>query len=130
MAISQSSRKGGGKNQDRPSFNELLKKQCPWHPYHKHFAIDCFSLHKVMKDLLEPSVTKDKGKAKEDKDDGENGKFQNPSNTINVIFGGTSGTATKQFQKLTLREIMSIEPVTPMFLKWSKVPITFSRKDR
>lgn len=57
-----------------------------------------------MKDLPDPSSTKEKGKAKEDEDDGDNGKFQNPSNTVNVIFGGTSGTATKQSQKLTLRE--------------------------
>ncbi|XP_072148848.1 uncharacterized protein [Setaria viridis] len=129
-AILQSSKKGGGKNQDRPSFNELLKKQCPWHPYHKHSAIDCFSLHRVMKDLPEPSDIKDKGKVKEDKDDGDNGKLQNPSNTINFIFGGTPGTATKQSQKLTLRELMFIEPATPMFLKWPEVPITFSRKDQ
>nr|TKW29050.1 hypothetical protein SEVIR_3G370000v2 [Setaria viridis] len=42
-----------------------------------------------MKDLQEPSGTKGKGKAKKDKDDCDNGKFENPSNTINIIFGGT-----------------------------------------
>lgn len=36
----------------------------------------------------------------------------------------------KQSQKLALREIMSIEPGTPTFIKWSEVPITFSRKDQ
>lgn len=49
-----------------------------------------------MKDLPEPSGNKDKGKAKEDEDVGDNSKFQNPSNTINVIFGGTPSTATKR----------------------------------
>lgn len=92
--------------------------------------MDCYSLRRVIKDLSEPSGTKVKGKTKEDEDDGDNEKFQNPSNTINVIFSGTTGTTTKRSQKLALREIMSIEPATPTFLKWSEVPITFCRKDQ
>lgn len=95
VAMSQSSKKGG-RNQERTPFSELLKKQCPWHPYHKHSMMDCYSLSRFMKDLPEPSGNKDKGKAKEDEDVGDNSKFQNPSNTINVIFGGTPSTATKR----------------------------------
>ena len=33
-------------------------------------------------------------------------------------------------QKLALREIMSIQPAAPTFLKWSETPITFSRADQ
>lgn len=112
-----SSKNSGNKNSDRPSCNELLKIKCPWHPHHKHSLWDCFSLCKAMKDVLEPSSEEDKGKAKEDVDDGENGNFQNPSKMANVIFDSSSGLPTKRSQKLTLREIMSIEPTVPTFLK-------------
>jgi hypothetical protein len=40
--------------------------------------------------------------------------FQNPKNIVNVIFGRDSGFPSKRVQKLTLREILSVEPaVTP-----------------
>nr|XP_034604634.1 uncharacterized protein DDB_G0284311-like [Setaria viridis] len=73
--MQHSSKNGGIKNSDRSLFNELLKKQCPWHPYHKHSMWDCFSLRKAMKDASEPSGAEDKGKAKEDEEHGENGNF-------------------------------------------------------
>jgi hypothetical protein len=71
-----------------------------------------------------PRFHKNKGKkANTGKDTG----FQDPSNTVNVIFGGIP---TKHMQKLVLREIMSIEPVAPTFRKLSETPITFSRADQ
>jgi hypothetical protein len=33
-------------------------------------------------------------------------------------------------QKLTLREVLNIEPTVPTPLRWSEVPITFSRADQ
>ena len=73
---------------------------------------------------------KGKGKAKVNKTDKGEGEFQTASKTVNVIFGEISGTASKRSNKLVLREIMAIEPAAPTSLKWSKVPITFSRKDQ
>ena len=71
-AMSHSTKKGSNKHEDRPAFSEILKKQCPWHPYHKHATIDCYSLCRVMKELPEPSTTNDKGKNKVDEsEDGE-----------------------------------------------------------
>jgi hypothetical protein len=32
-------------------------------------------------------------------------------------------------QKLTAREVMTISPATPDYLKWSEVHITFDRND-
>ena len=113
-------------NQDRTPFIELLKKQCPWHPLSKHSALDCITLRKVLREAPGPSGTKDdQGNIKDagDKDD----DYQDPAKTVNVIFGGLP---TKRAQKLTLREIMSIEPAVPTPLKWSEVPISFSRADQ
>src|SRR5687767_9189437 len=67
-------------------------------------------------------------KARNDKDD--EGDFQTAAKTVNVIFGGIPGTASKRANKLVLREIMAIEPTNPAPLKWLEVPISFSRKDQ
>ena len=62
-------------------------------------------------------------------EDGEDNS-QDASKTVNVIFGGIPGTASKRSNKLVLREIMSIEPAAPKPLKWSEVPITFTKQDQ
>jgi hypothetical protein len=46
---------------------------------------------------------------------------------VNVLFGVL---ATKRSQKATRREVLNIEPVFPTPLRWSEVPITFSRADQ
>jgi hypothetical protein len=56
-----------------------------------------------------------------------NGDFQEPDKIVNVLF---SGLPTKCSQKLTLREVLIIEPAVPTPLRWSEVPITFSRADQ
>jgi hypothetical protein len=60
----------------------------------------------------------------------ETAKFQDASKTINVIFGGEGDFCPKRAQKLLLREILSVEPVIPRPLRWSEVPISFSRDDQ
>jgi hypothetical protein len=57
-------------------------------------------------------------------------KFQDASKTINVIFGGDEEFNFRREQKLLLREIMSVEPAVPRPLRWSEVPISFSRDDQ
>jgi len=49
---------------------------------------------------------------------------------VNIIFGGDDDFASKRMQKLLLREIMSIEQGVPRPLRWSEVPISFSREDQ
>jgi hypothetical protein len=46
---------------------------------------------------------------------------------VNVLFGGLPN---KWAQKATRREVLNIEPTVPTPLKWSEVPITFSRADQ
>jgi hypothetical protein len=43
---------------------------------------------------------------------------------VNVLFGGL---LTRRSQKATRREVLNIEPAVPTPLRWSEVPITFSR---
>jgi hypothetical protein len=46
---------------------------------------------------------------------------------VNVLFGGLPN---RRAQKATRREVLSIEPTVPTHLRWSEVPITFSRADQ
>jgi hypothetical protein len=46
---------------------------------------------------------------------------------VNVLFGGLP---TKRSQKAPRREVLNIEPAVPTPLRWSEVPITFSRADQ
>jgi hypothetical protein len=68
---------------------------------------------------------------KEDEDDDKKDPdgFQKPENVVNVIFGGDP-SFNKRAQKLLLREILSVKPAIQRPLKYSEVPITFSREDQ
>jgi hypothetical protein len=46
---------------------------------------------------------------------------------VNVLFGGLP---TRRSQKATRREVLNIEPTVLTPLRWSEVPITFSRVDQ
>jgi hypothetical protein len=70
---------------------------------------------------------------KEDDEEGDKSgarDFQDPKNVVNVIFGGDGGFPSKRAQKLTLREILSVEPATTRPLRYSEVLISFSRDDQ
>jgi hypothetical protein len=62
-------------------------------------------------------------------DKSHDAKFQDASKTINIIFGGEEEFNSRREQKLLLQEIMSVEPAVPQPLRWSEVPISFSRDD-
>jgi hypothetical protein len=72
-------------------------------------------------------------KEPEDDDQGDkshNAKFQDASKIVNIIFGGDGDFGSRRDQKLLLREIISVEPAVPRPLRWSEVPISFSRDDQ
>jgi hypothetical protein len=46
---------------------------------------------------------------------------------VNVLFGGLP---TNRSQKAIRREVLNIDPAVPTPLRWSEVPITFSRADQ
>jgi hypothetical protein len=106
-------------------FKDLLKEKCPWHLDGNHTTEHCYQLRRALKSTPEPPHPHDK-KGKKKHDDG-NGDFQELDKTVNVLFGGLPN---RREQKATRREFMSIEPVVPTPLRWSEVPITFSRVDQ
>jgi hypothetical protein len=103
----------------------LLKEKCPWHLEGNHVTEQCYQLRRALKDSPDPRPPHDK-KGKKKADEGNN-DFQEPDKTVNVLFGGLP---TRRSQKATKREVLNIEPAVPTPLRWSEVPITFSRADQ
>jgi hypothetical protein len=106
-------------------FKDLLKEKCSWHLEGNHTTEQCYQLRRALKDTPDPQPPHDK-KGKKKADEG-NDDFQEPDKTVNVLFGGLPN---KRSQKATRREVLSIEPAIPTPLRWSEVPITFSRADQ
>jgi hypothetical protein len=106
-------------------FKDLLKEKCSWHLDGKHTTEQCYQILRALKDTPEPRHPHDK-KGKKKTDEG-NDDFQEPDKTVNVLFGGLPN---RWAHKATRREVMSIEPAVPTPLRWSEVPITFSRTDQ
>jgi hypothetical protein len=103
----------------------MLKEKCPWHLEGNHTTEQCYQLRRALKDSSYPRPPHDK-KGKKKADEG-NGDFQEPEKTVNVLFGGLP---TRRSQKATRREVLNIEPAVSTPLRWSEVPITFSRVDQ
>jgi hypothetical protein len=106
-------------------FKDLLKEKCPWHLEGNHTTEQCYQLRRALKDSPDPRPPHDK-KGKKKADEG-NGDFQEPDKMVNILFGGLP---TRRSQKATRREVLNIEPAVPTPLRWSKVPITFSRANQ
>jgi hypothetical protein len=102
-------------------FKDPLKEKCPWHLDGNHTTEQCYQLRRALKSTPEPPHPHEK------KNDGGDDDFQEPDKTVNVLFGGLP---SRREQKATRREVMSIEPAAPTPLRWSEVPITFSRADQ
>jgi hypothetical protein len=86
----------------------LLKEKCPWHLEGNHTTEQCYQLRRALKDTPDPWPPHDKkGKKKADED---NGDFQEPDKTVNVLF---SRLPTKRSQKAIRREVLNIEPAVP-----------------
>jgi hypothetical protein len=103
----------------------LLKEKCSWHLEGNHTTEQCYQLRRALKDTPDPRPPHVK-KGKKKADEG-NGDFREPDKRVNVLFGGLP---TRRFQKATRREVLNIEPAVPTPLRWSEVPITFSRADQ
>jgi hypothetical protein len=124
----------GKKSTTQEEFEKLMQKKCPWHPGANHAAIDCYNLRRIFSNSGGGKKNKkpaDKEPEDDDQEDqGRNAKFQDASKTVNVIFGGDGDFGSKRDQKLLLQEIMSIKSAVPRPLRWSEVPISFSRDDQ
>jgi hypothetical protein len=132
VAVDRPSR--GKKSTTQEEFEKLLQKKCPWHPGANHVAIDCYHLRRTFSNSGGGRKNKkpaDKEPEDDDQEDqGRNPKFQDTSKNVNIIFGGDGDFGSRRDQKLLLQEIMSIEPAVPQPLRWSEVPISFSRDDQ
>jgi hypothetical protein len=106
-------------------FKDLLKEKCLWHLEGNHTTEQCYQLRRALKDSPDPRPPHDK-KGKKKADEG-NSNFQELDKAVNVLFGGLP---PKRSQKATRREVLNIEPAVRTPLRWSKVPITFSRADQ
>jgi hypothetical protein len=101
------------------------------HPMSRHTLFECISLHKSLNAPPLPQARKRKDQEDDDEGDKSGAQdFQDPKNVVNVIFGGDGGFPSKRAQKLTLREILSVEPAIQKPLRYSEVPISFSRDDQ
>jgi hypothetical protein len=57
------------------------------------------------------------------------GYFPEAHKEVNYIYGGPHSYESRRKQKLTAREVLAVSPTTSEYLKWSEVPIIFSRND-
>jgi hypothetical protein len=89
-------------------------------PYHREVLPTPVSTQRHL-DPWAPHNKKGKKKADQGNDD-----FQEPDKTVNVFFGGLPN---RRSQKSTRREVLSIELAVLTPLRWSEVPVTFSRVD-
>jgi hypothetical protein len=112
-------------------FEKVMHKQCPIHPKSLHTLFKCITIRKSLN--APPLPQAEKRKDQEDDEEGDKSEaqdFQDPKNVVNVIFDGDGGFPSKRVQKLTLCEILSMEPATSRPLRYSEVPISFSRDDQ
>lgn len=65
---------------------------------------------------------------KDDSNDDASDKFLEIMQDIKYI-GGPDSCESKRKQKLEERDICTMEPVIPEFLKWLELPITFDGSD-
>jgi hypothetical protein len=70
-----------------------------------------------------------KGSDQEKKSDESKDNFPEAHKEVNYIYGGPDSYESRRKQKLTAQEVMAVSPATPMYLKWSEVPITFDHSN-
>jgi hypothetical protein len=123
----------GKKTATQEEFEKLPQKKCPWHPGANHEAIDCYHLRRTFSNPGGGKKNKLVDKEPEEDNQGDkshNAKFQDASKIVNISFGGDGDFSSRRDQKLLLREIMFVELAVPRPIRWSEVPISFSRNDQ
>ncbi|CAO2210141.1 unnamed protein product [Urochloa humidicola] len=109
---------------------KMLDMQCPYHKNHKHLARDCFTLRRAFRTggNCPPQNKKDDCPPHRDREDPQPDDFQDADHVVNIIYGVPGAFESRRQQKLMARQVLhATEPPTPEYLRWSKVPITFSR---
>jgi hypothetical protein len=70
-----------------------------------------------------------KGVDQEKKPEELKGDFHDAHKEVNYIYGDPDTYESMRKQKLTAREVMTVSPATPEYLKWLEIPMTFDRSD-
>jgi hypothetical protein len=106
-------------------FNKMLKEPCS---YHKgptnHNLEDCHMLQRYFESIGVKKDDKKEDPKGDDKDEG----FPEIHDCF-MIYGGPSTHLSTRQRKWERREVFSVQIVTPLFLDWSEVAITFDRDD-
>jgi hypothetical protein len=106
-------------------YEGFLDGICIFHPQGKHKTQDRNKLQGFTDKVLQSTKKTEQEKKMEDlKSD-----FLEVCKEINYIFDGTQSYESKRKRKLTTQEVMAIIPVTPGYLKWREVPITFDHSN-
>jgi hypothetical protein len=124
-------------NQAKPAlskdhFKSLLDAPCPHHEVPvKHTLRECRLMKNYVKGTLKPKTADqpDKQGPSHDNDDGVGAVFPGEDGAVHMIFGGSPARPSRRREKLIRREVFNADMARPSYLKWSKVPITFDRKD-
>src|SRR5207237_10519597 len=110
-------------------FAKVMESTCPFHPKGKHSAKDCYSLKDYVEKHSKGPVRDQDGPDRNPGPQAGGPVFPDLEHQLNMIYGGLDAYESKRKQKLTAREINAVHSVTPKYLKWSEVPITFGRAD-
>jgi hypothetical protein len=109
-------------------FERLLDALCPHHEALK----DCHLIKNYVNDTLKPRAIDPSKKAapppNNDDDDAE-ARCPGKDGAVHMIFGGSLARPSRRRERLIWREVFNTESLTPSYLKFSEVPITFVRKD-
>ena len=104
---------------------------CPIHNSRSHDLQDCRVVKAITEKRGHGARVPDAGEDPEQGIDGADLVFQDADQTIACLHGGASTCSSRQGLKLFRREVCAATPALKACqpLKWSEVPITFSRVD-
>jgi hypothetical protein len=113
-------------------FEKLLDVLCPHHKVPvKHALKDCRLIKNYVNDTLKPRAVDPPKKAgpSPDNDDDAGAVYPGEDGAAHMIFRGSPARPSRRHEKLIRREVFNADSVKSSYLKWSKILITFDRKD-
>jgi hypothetical protein len=98
----------------------------------KHTLKDCRLMKNYIKGTLKPKVADPQKKVAplpDNDDDDAGAQYPSEDGVVHMIFGGSPVQPSRCQEKLIRCGVYNTESMTPPYLKWSEVSITFDRKD-
>jgi hypothetical protein len=114
-------------------FERLLEASCTHHEVPvKHVLKDCRLMKNYINSTLKPKVADSQKKVAplpDNNDDDTGAQYLSEDGAVHMIFGGSPARPSRRPENLIRHGVYNAESSTSSYLKWSKVPITFDRKD-